>query len=819
MSRRKRTLSEHLANGAAARRRDEGGFTLIELLVVIIILGILSAVVVFAVRGTNDKGQAAATTTDAKTVRTAEEAFCAKVGRYGDMDELSGVKPVNGQTYKFLSEPSTKTAVQLSGGGPCGTSAASAFALTSSTAEVNIAANADQWVVSDTGSGPAYASSAYVYPLNSNMMEPLVIIGSNYTLKPGLALSWELIETTTNRSPQPAIHSSYTNAPDRPFNQATWRFHLRPGVVFQDGSAFDADDVIWSWRDRQPLNAASLTTVTGTLGFTHKLAGQTPDAFDSVEKIDQYTVDFTPKVANLRLVEQIGHPKGAIVPSTGPAGFANIPGLSIPRQTGKHFDGSTFGLPAATVVFGSSSPPATTRIDGAPVGTGPFQYVSYTPDVSASMKRFEGYWGPKAQIAKMNYKFLPEAPQRTSALTSGQYDFAIDVNPLDVSTVSVGGSHVVTASYGQNALLYVNKVVKDTPAGAAPASPPSPPGTPGGAYRFNLGADLAVRRAVSLAINRTDIKDSIYGGNAAEGRWMAPPNILGASQSIVPALAFDAAGAAAALTGAGWSCPGAVAANGCAGNVARVHATDGGPYSGRTLRLTLIGTPDVSQLGYDLLRSEMASVGITLNAIRANCNAIVAPATACAGVVGGGPSRGQMYNTAYWDLDLEVPNQNDANPAFLPVLRMACLATNGNFRFAPVDGVNATGPAFADTNGNGNGSFPFGNNPCNLATAPVPITTNTAPGSYGPMDVPAAYDGSGNPTTGWVEASNKAGTTAIAQVAAANQMRILVGQNESNVVIPIVGQFRIYGMKSKVNLGDPHPSQTSQRWDSLTVAP
>jgi general secretion pathway protein G len=57
------------------RMRNERGFTLIELLVVIVILGILAAVVVFAVGGLTDKGGKSACQTDTKTLRTAEEAY------------------------------------------------------------------------------------------------------------------------------------------------------------------------------------------------------------------------------------------------------------------------------------------------------------------------------------------------------------------------------------------------------------------------------------------------------------------------------------------------------------------------------------------------------------------------------------------------------------------------------------------------------------------------------------------------------------------------------------------------------------------------
>ena len=64
-----------------AARKDDG-FTLIELLIVIVILGILAGIVVFAVGGITDRGQASACKADKKTLETAEEANFAKNGTY-----------------------------------------------------------------------------------------------------------------------------------------------------------------------------------------------------------------------------------------------------------------------------------------------------------------------------------------------------------------------------------------------------------------------------------------------------------------------------------------------------------------------------------------------------------------------------------------------------------------------------------------------------------------------------------------------------------------------------------------------------------------
>jgi general secretion pathway protein G len=60
----------------------EGGFTLIELLIVIVILGILAAIVVFAVQNLTGQSKLSACQAQYRTVETAQEAYKAQVGTY-----------------------------------------------------------------------------------------------------------------------------------------------------------------------------------------------------------------------------------------------------------------------------------------------------------------------------------------------------------------------------------------------------------------------------------------------------------------------------------------------------------------------------------------------------------------------------------------------------------------------------------------------------------------------------------------------------------------------------------------------------------------
>jgi len=70
------------------RPEAESGFTLVELLVVVVILGVLAAIVVFAVGGIADRGSNSAAKTDESYLQAAEEANFAKQSVYVSESDL-----------------------------------------------------------------------------------------------------------------------------------------------------------------------------------------------------------------------------------------------------------------------------------------------------------------------------------------------------------------------------------------------------------------------------------------------------------------------------------------------------------------------------------------------------------------------------------------------------------------------------------------------------------------------------------------------------------------------------------------------------------
>ncbi len=108
---------------------------------------------------------------------------------------------------------------------------------------------------------PERANIGY-YPLNTNIFETLVRLTPEYQIEPLLAESWEFIEPNT------------------------YRFTLRQGVTFHDGSPFDAEAVLWSM--------GRIAQAGGGILFIDE---------NSTKAIDDFTVEITPAQPNRRLLE------------------------------------------------------------------------------------------------------------------------------------------------------------------------------------------------------------------------------------------------------------------------------------------------------------------------------------------------------------------------------------------------------------------------------------------------------------------------------------------------------------------------------------
>lgn len=103
---------------------SDGGFTLIELLIVIVILGVLAGIVVFSVRGIQDRGNVAACKTEVSTVQTAVEAYYATNNAY-PTTATEWASLSSGSDALLHSVPSYVTGVDTAGllsmasGAPC----------------------------------------------------------------------------------------------------------------------------------------------------------------------------------------------------------------------------------------------------------------------------------------------------------------------------------------------------------------------------------------------------------------------------------------------------------------------------------------------------------------------------------------------------------------------------------------------------------------------------------------------------------------------------------------------------------------------------
>jgi peptide/nickel transport system substrate-binding protein len=158
----------------------------------------------------------------------------------------------------------------------------------------------------------------------------------------------------------------------------TWRFHLREGVTFSDGSAFDAADV-----------KASYERAT-----SDKLTCETPRYFGETklgfEVVDDHTIDITADPAQpiLPLLMSLV----TIVPSETPIEFVREP-----------------------------------------VGTGPYTLESWTPGQSLVLQRRDDYWGEAPAVEKATYVFRSDPAVAAAMVGNGEADLAPSISAVDAT--------------------------------------------------------------------------------------------------------------------------------------------------------------------------------------------------------------------------------------------------------------------------------------------------------------------------------------------------------------------------------------------------
>jgi ABC-type transport system substrate-binding protein len=364
-------------------------------------------------------------------------------------------------------------------------------------------------------------------------------------------------------------------------------FFLRPNVVFHNGAPFNADAVV-----------STLETIAKR---ATRPRGLDPGTAKAVAN-DQVEIDLT--VPNGRLAEQLASP--------------------------------TMGMVApGTVAGGGGSDPAMI-----PTGTGPFQFVSYTPGATLAVKAFDRYWGTKPQLRTITFRFGAET-DTGRLLATRQVDMAGLVPYAALPAVSGRTDHFVGSPAGRAEYLLLNN---------------------GGIDDYAILKDANVRQAIGLAIDRRAVQKTAWPDDGADNATVIPSIVMEDTASQVKTPDQNPAQAKRLLDQAGWL----------------QGSTGVRTKGGKPLVLTLIlARPSEQQAAAKVVVAQLAAVGITVN--------IVDPTPDTPFV---------RVNNATFDLFMASQPQDDGNPCAL--CRFFSIRPGGQLSYASSVGGGQMADDFYD---------------------------------------------------------------------------------------------------------------------------
>lgn len=318
---------------------------------------------------------------------------------------------------------------------------------------------------------------------------------------PTTALNHQIMEPLIIRDHTGALEAALATewAPSAD-NPNIWIFQLREGVTFHDGAAFDSEDVVFSMN----------RSMTEDSDFKELLA-----SVKEIRAAGPYTVE----------VETDG--PNPIMPN-------NLTNLFIMDKGWAEANGAV----KVQDYEGGENTYAAKNANG----TGPYKLVSREPDVKTVLEANDTYWGKDQfplQVTTIEYTPIQNPATRVAALLSGEVDFIQDVPVQDLVRVEgTDGLDVRTAAQNRVIFFGLN-------AGDADLANDNVDGK-------NPLADVRVRRAMSMAINRDAIKQVVMRGQSDPAGMIAPPFVNGWDKAMDASSTTDLEGAKALMAEAGY---------------------------------------------------------------------------------------------------------------------------------------------------------------------------------------------------------------------------------------------------------------------------